>query len=148
MSSFTTSTNLLFVLPRFLFPGNSLLSILVPTCLSSFIRTCPHHLRLASRVFSPNRHTCAVPLLNSFMILPILVTPNANRNVFNCAIFACNATCQSFVRSQCGERYRKTKTKTISQPSHDPNYCVFEKKVCNKLTGHISNVTTSPYYCY
>ena len=65
MSSFTTSINLLFGLPRFLFPGNSILSILLPTYPSSFLRRCPYHLSLASRVFSPNFRTCAVPLLYS-----------------------------------------------------------------------------------
>ena len=83
MSSFTTSINLLFGL--FLFPGNSILSILLPIYPSSFPRRCPYHLSLASRVFSPNFPTCAVPLMYSFLILSILVTPNENRNIFNSA---------------------------------------------------------------
>ena len=87
MSSFTTSINLLFGLPRFLFPGNSILIILLPILLypSSFLRRCPYHISLASRVFSPNFPTCAVPLMYSFLILSILVTPNENRNIFNSA---------------------------------------------------------------
>ena len=85
MSSFTTSINLLFGLPRFLFPGNSILSILLPIYPSSFLRRCPYHLSLASRVFSPNFPTCAVPLMYSFLILSILVTPNENCNFFNSA---------------------------------------------------------------
>ena len=44
--------------------------------ISSFLRTCPYHLSLASRVFSPNRPTCAVPLMYSFLILSILVSPS------------------------------------------------------------------------
>ena len=72
LSSFTTSINLLLDLPRFLFHGNSILSILLPIYPSSFLRTCPYHLSLASRVFSPNRPTCAVPLMYSFLILPFL----------------------------------------------------------------------------
>ena len=48
------SINLLFGLPRFLFPGNSILSILLPIYPSSFLRRFPYHLSLASRVFSPN----------------------------------------------------------------------------------------------
>ena len=39
----------------------------------------------SSRVFSPNFPTCAVPLMYSFLILSILVTPNENRNIFNSA---------------------------------------------------------------
>ena len=85
MSSFTTSINLLFGLHRFLFPGNSILSILLPIYPSSFLRRCPYHLGLASRVFSPNFPTCAVTLMYSFLILSILVTPNENRNIFNSA---------------------------------------------------------------
>ena len=72
-------------LMRFLFPGNSILSILLPIYPSSFLRRCPYHLSLASRVFSPNFPTCAVPLIYSFLILSILVTPNENRNIFNSA---------------------------------------------------------------
>ena len=75
----------LFGLPRFLFPGNSILSILLPIYPSSFLRRCPYHLSLASRVFFPNIPTCAVSLMYSFLILSILVTPNENRNIFNSA---------------------------------------------------------------
>ena len=85
MSSFTTSINLLFGLPRFLFPGNSIFSILLPIYPSSFLSTCPYHLSLASRVFSPNCPTCAVPLMYSFLILSILVTPN-EKNMDYCYI--------------------------------------------------------------
>ena len=60
---FTTSINLPFGLPRFLFPGNSILSILIPIYPSSFLRRCPYHLNLACRVFSPKLPTCAVPLM-------------------------------------------------------------------------------------
>ena len=92
MSSFTTSINLLFGLPRFLFPGNSILSIHLPIYLSYFLRRCQYHLSLASRVFSPNFPTCAVHLMYSFLILSILVTPNENRNIFNSAI-SISASC-------------------------------------------------------
>ena len=85
MSSFTTSINLLFGLPGFLFPGNSILGILFSIYPSPFLRRWPYHLSLASRVFSPNFPTCAVPLMYSFLILSILVTPNENRNIFNSA---------------------------------------------------------------
>ena len=85
MSSFTTSINLLFGLSRFLFPGNSILSILLPIYPSSFLRRCPYHLSLASRFFSQNFPTSAVPLMYSFLILSIRVTPNENHNIFNSA---------------------------------------------------------------
>ena len=78
-SSVTSSTAMhshrlhIFVHPvrpsHFLFPGSSILSILLPIYPSSFLRTCPNHLSLASRVFSPNRSNCAVLLMYSFLIL-------------------------------------------------------------------------------
>ena len=69
MPSFNTSINLIVGLPCFLFPDHSILSILLPIYPSSFLRRCPYHLSLlASRVFSPNLPTCAVPLMYSFMI--------------------------------------------------------------------------------
>ena len=41
---------------------------------SLFLRTCPIHLSLASRVFSPDRPTCGVILMSSFLIFSILFT--------------------------------------------------------------------------
>ena len=94
MSSFTTSIHLLFGLPRFLFPGKSILSILLPIYQSYFLRTCPYNLSLASRIFSPNRPNCAVPLMYSFLILSNIVTPNDNRNIFRAVIYFCIVSSQ------------------------------------------------------
>ena len=85
MSSFTTSINLLVGLPCFLFPGNSIISVILPIYPLSFHRTCPYHTSLASRFISPNHQTCVVPLMYSFLILSIVVTSNENRNIFNSA---------------------------------------------------------------
>ncbi|KAF7688101.1 hypothetical protein HF521_014107, partial [Silurus meridionalis] len=85
MSSLTTSINLLLGLPLFLFPGGSILSILLPIHPMSLLCTCPNHLNLASLTLSPKRPTCAVPLINSFLILPILITPKENLNIFSSA---------------------------------------------------------------
>ena len=63
--------NLLLGLPRFLFPDSSILSILPPIYPSSFLRTCPNHLSLASRVFS-KPSTCAVPLMYSCLIKDVV----------------------------------------------------------------------------
>ena len=68
LSSFTPSKNLLFGLPLFLFPGNSISIILLPTCSWSFLMTCPYHLNLPSLIFIPNRSTLTVPLMYSFLI--------------------------------------------------------------------------------
>ena len=65
--------------------GSSIVSILLPIYPASFLSTCPNHLSLASRTFSPNRPTRALPLMYSFLILFILVTPNKNFSVFNSA---------------------------------------------------------------
>ena len=54
MSSFTTSINLLFGLPRFLFPGNSILSILLLIYPSSFLRTYPNTSCVSLQTFPPS----------------------------------------------------------------------------------------------
>ncbi|KAF7650345.1 hypothetical protein LDENG_00127500, partial [Lucifuga dentata] len=81
MSSFTTSINLLFGLPLGLLPGSSNLSILLPICSLSLLCTCPNHLSLASLTLSPKHLTCAVPLMYSFLILSIFVTPKENLSI-------------------------------------------------------------------
>ena len=48
ISSFTTSKNLLFGLPLFLFPGNFISIIFLPTCSWSLLMTYPYHLSLLS----------------------------------------------------------------------------------------------------
>ncbi|KAF7705031.1 hypothetical protein HF521_020317, partial [Silurus meridionalis] len=85
ISSLTTSINLLFGLPLFLPPGDSILSILLPIYIRSLPCTCPNHLSHASLTFSPKRPTCAVPLINLFLILSIVVTPKKNLSIFSSA---------------------------------------------------------------
>ena len=131
MSSFTTSINLIFCLPRFIFPGSSILSILLPIS-SSFLRTYPYHLSLtlACRVFSPNRPACAVPLMYSFLILSILVTPNENRNIFNSAT-AISASC-IFVSATVSNPYNIAGlTATLCVPySYGSLYLTYLSCVC------------------
>ena len=78
ISSFTTSTNLLFGLVLLLFPGNSISIIFLPTYSWSLLMTCPYHLSLPSLIFIPNCSTLTVLVL----ILSFLVTPIANLNIF------------------------------------------------------------------
>ena len=90
ISSFTTSKNLLFGLPLFLFPGNSI-------SITFFLHTlglssCPYHLSLPSLIFIPNGSTLTVPLMYSFLILSFLVTPIANLRIFISASFL-SSTC-------------------------------------------------------
>ena len=82
ISSFTTSKNLLFGLPFFLFPGNSISIIFLPTYSCSLLMTCPYHLSLLSLIFIPNRSTLTVLLMYSFLIMSFLVIPIANLNIF------------------------------------------------------------------
>ena len=81
ISSFTTSRNLLFRLPFFLYPGNSI-SITLPTFSWSLLITCPYHLSPPFLIFIPNHSTLTVPLMYSFLILSFFVTPIANPNIF------------------------------------------------------------------
>ncbi|KAF7686644.1 hypothetical protein HF521_015037 [Silurus meridionalis] len=85
MSSLTTSINLLLGLPLFLLPGVSILSILLLIYPVFLLCTCPNHLNLTSLTLSPKRPTCTVPLINSFLILSIVVTPNEHLNIFSSA---------------------------------------------------------------
>ncbi|KAF7711442.1 hypothetical protein HF521_000453 [Silurus meridionalis] len=83
MSSFTTFINLLFGLPLFFLPGGFILSILLPIYPMSLLCTCPNH--HTSLTLSPKCPTCAVPLINLFLILFILVNSNENLNIFSSA---------------------------------------------------------------
>ena len=65
MSSFTTTINLLFGLHRFMFPGNSIQSILLPISPSSFLR------RSLMPFFSPPIPSCLYSLLRFSSVLSI-----------------------------------------------------------------------------
>ena len=80
--SFTTSKNLFFGLPLFLFPGNSISIVFLPTYSWSLLMTCLYYLSLPSLIFIPNRSTLTVLLMYSFLILSFLVIPIANLNIF------------------------------------------------------------------
>ena len=67
ISSFTQSKNLLFDLPLFLFPGNSISIIFLPTYSLSLLMICPYHLSLPSLIFIPNCSTLKVLLMCSFL---------------------------------------------------------------------------------
>ena len=82
ISSFTKFKNLLFGFPLFLFPGNSVSMIFLPTYSWSLLMTCPYHLSLLSLIFIPNRSTLTVLLMYSFLILSFLVTPIENLSIF------------------------------------------------------------------
>ena len=93
ISSFTTSRNLLFGLPLFLFPGNSISITLLPTYSWSLLMTCPYQLSLPSLIFIPNCSTLTVPFMYTFLILSFLVTPIANLNIFVSAATSISSTC-------------------------------------------------------
>ena len=82
IASFTTSKNLFFYLSLFLFPGNSISIIFLPTYSRSLLLTCTYHLSLPSLIFIPNRSTLTVTLMYLFLILSFLVSPIANLNIF------------------------------------------------------------------
>ena len=82
ISSFTISENLLFDLPYFLFPSNSISITLLPTHFWSLHMTCPYHLSLPSLIYISNRSTLSVCLMYSFLILSFVVIPIANLKIF------------------------------------------------------------------
>ena len=79
------SIKLLSGLPRYLFPGSSILSIHLPNLPIIFPSLMSKSHQSCLACFSPNRATCAVPLLYPFLLLSILVTHNENSNIFKCA---------------------------------------------------------------
>ena len=91
ISSFTQSTHLFFGLPLLLLPCISIPITLFPTYSSSLLITCPYHRILHSWTF----FEIVLPLIFSFLILSLLVTPHIHRNIliyttsifFSCAFF-------------------------------------------------------------
>nr|XP_057942759.1 uncharacterized protein LOC131138124 isoform X2 [Doryrhamphus excisus] len=73
-------------------PGSSKRSILLPIYSLSLLWTCPNHLSLASLTLSPRPLTCNLPLMYSFLILSIPVTPNVNLSILISAISS-SASC-------------------------------------------------------
>ena len=67
-------------------------NILLPLYSAFRLCTCPYYLNLASLTLSPICLTWAVPRINSFLTLSILVTPKENLNIFNSAT-ASSASC-------------------------------------------------------
>lgn len=78
MSSPTTSINVLHDLPLRLLSSGSIPPL--------------YHINLTSLTLAPNCHTCAVPLIYSFLILSVLVSPNANHSIFSSA-FSRSSSC-------------------------------------------------------
>ena len=82
ISPLTTSRNLFFELPLFLFPGNFISITILLLYYWSLFMTCPYYLSLPSLIFISNRSTLTVLLIYSFLILSFLVTLIANLNIF------------------------------------------------------------------
>ena len=77
------SNHLCFGLPLLLFPGTSIPITLFPTFSSSPPKACPYHFNLLSCTFLDISPTFVVPLILSFLILSILVTPLIHLNILN-----------------------------------------------------------------
>ena len=65
ISSFTTSRNLFFGLPLFLFLGNSIFMTLFPTYSWSLLMTCSYHLNLPYLIFISNHSTLTLLLMSN-----------------------------------------------------------------------------------
>ena len=99
------SNHLRFGLPLLLFPGTSIPITLFPTYSSSLLETSPYHFNLLSCTFLDIYPTFVVPLILSFLILSILVTPlihlniliSATSNFFSCAFFTAHVYINTFI---------------------------------------------------
>ena len=112
---------------RFIFPGRSIFSILLPIYPSSFLR---NHLSLASRVFPTNRPICAVPPMYSLIILMVIADAGHGQTLHHvqggnrqhCQVFViavsakeeCFGVCQIAFKSSVTRR-----SKNKLDPFHD-----------------------------
>ena len=92
-STFTLSIHLRFGLPLLL-PFTSILITLFPTYSSSLLMTCQFRLNLLSCNFLDVFPTFDAPLITSFLILSIFVTPRIDLNIFISAMS--NVSCTLF----------------------------------------------------
>ena len=101
ISSSTTSKNLLFGLPLFLFPCNSISIIFFPTCSWSLLMTCPYHLSLPSLIFIPNRSILTVLLMCPFLVF-FCQSHSKPKHFYPCDfhlfhLFLCDCYCLKFI---------------------------------------------------
>ena len=80
--SFTQSIHLRFGLPLRLLPRTSISITLLPTYSSSLRFTWPNHCSVLSCIFLEISTTFVIPLIFSFLILSILVTPHIHLSIF------------------------------------------------------------------
>ena len=118
------SIHLRFGLPLLLFAGISIPNTLFPTYSSSLLETCPYHFNLLSCTFLDISPTFVVPLILSFLILSILVTPlihlniliSATSNFFSCAFFTAHVSAPYIIV------YFPFDSQTYSSVAQNPRY--------------------------
>ena len=146
VSSFTTSRNLLFGLPLFLFPVNSISVNLLPTYSWSLLMTCPYHISLLFLIFIPNRSTLTVTVMYSFQILTFLVTPIANLNNFISAT-SISFTC-FFVTATVSSRVTESESESVGgfrkESESDKIFHSDSDSSC-PISLHISDVNRATY---
>lgn len=85
--SFIIPISLLFSLHLLFLSGSSILSNFLPTCPASLLRTCLNHSNLVSLISQAIRLTWAVLLIDSFLILPIHISPNICNSAYSSSHF-------------------------------------------------------------
>ena len=76
-----SSFHLVFGRSLFLFPGISALKTFLSMCSPSLIVTCPYQFNIFSDIFLEACATLVVPLMCSFLILSLHVTPTIHRSI-------------------------------------------------------------------
>ena len=97
--------------PLLLFPGMSTFSILLTMCSSCILLTWPYHFSLFSVVFLEAFTTLVVPLMCSFRILSLLVSPHIHLSIpisFNYSRASC-----LLVVAQVSEPYNRAGLTTV-----------------------------------
>ena len=120
------SNHLRFGLPLLLFPIT-----VFPMYSSSLLETCPYHFNLLSWTFLDISPTFVVPLILSFLILSILVTPlihlniliSATSNFFSCAFFTAHVSAPYIIAGLTTVLYTFPLTlTTYSSVAQNPRY--------------------------
>ena len=111
MSLLHASSHLRFGRPLLRFPGISTSSILLTMCSSFILLTWPYHFSRFSVIFLEACATLAVPLMCSFRILSLLVTPHIHLSIL--ISFTSSRASRPLVAAQVSAPYNRAGLTTV-----------------------------------
>ena len=111
MSLLHASFHLRYGRPLLLFPGMSTSNILLTMCSSFILLTWPYHFSRFSVIFLDACTTLVVPLMFSFRIVSLLVTPHIHLSI-RISFTSCRASCPLVV-AQVSAPYNRAGLTTV-----------------------------------